>query len=90
MCFLLHEIIFDIKDAKDAGFINKGKWLNHNMLSYFHIIYFKSYRLKLYSQSPQTAVKKAANGIANDGLLAVERAQTATRKTAYYQYKGLF
>lgn len=40
MCFLLREIIFDIKDAKDAGFINKGKWLNHNMLSYFHIIYF--------------------------------------------------
>lgn len=54
MCFLLHKVIFDIKAAKNAGFINKGKWLNHNMLSYFHIIYFNhigsNYTLKAPKQ----------------------------------------
>lgn len=54
MCFLFHEIIFDIKVAKNAGFINKDKWLNHNMLSYIHIIYLNhigsNYTLKAPKQ----------------------------------------
>lgn len=73
MCFLLREVIFEIMDTKDTGFINKGKWLNHNMLSYIHIIYFNHIGLNYTPKAPKQRGK---------------RRQTALRKTAFWLLKG--